>query len=319
MFEQDNLIIKVHGSDRFIAVREAFAIGKIKIEFRTYDKAKTQGSKVKQAIDIYMNVGKFTVLCEWLKSGRMFEMLKDAEKASALGAVNELISATNANVPKMLELYQVNSVDELPDAKLSQLKEQLLTKLVKQGGNRKTYDNRQPQPTFEHFGGKKEGSSVTSRILNVLSGSKYPVLFKASEGPGKEGSNGQFMPMYKSWDNSNSKTIQIPLSAESAVEMGIAGLRAVAIYDIWVANGTLEQNLARIHPSKDGEGQQGRQSYGRAYNSNGGGNGYANDGMYAPGDSGQMRSARAPYADNGAEYREMQPSGKQFGNRQVIW
>ena len=319
MFEKDNLIIKIHGQNKFIAVKEAFSIGKVKFEFVTYDKNKASGGKVNQSIDIYMDIDKFTVLCEYLKSGRIYGMLSDADRERDLAVINDLIGATKTEAPKLLDYFKAYSIEDMSDVKIRDLKAMLIKKFAKQGGNTRMYENRQASPVFEDFGGSKRDGKVTSRVMHVLGGTKYPVLFKASEGPGREGQNHQYIPSYKEWNDSNSTKIQIPLSAESATAMGIAGLRAVSIYDIWVAEGTAEQNLERIRYSGDRDGaSRGRgQAGGYSQPQQGG---YAADNAFDSMPSAGEGAYQTPvYSDNDPGYESPRGGARQFGNRSVVW
>lgn len=331
MFKEDNLIIKIHGSDRFIAVREAFAIGKVKFEFRIYDKNKADGGKIKQSVDIYMDIDKFTVFCQYLKDGSMQEKLKEAERQLDLGIVNELINTTRPDMQKLLALYGTWSVSVMDALALKDLKDKLLRKLAKQGGDAKSYAGRTPASVFEDYGGRKVEGKVFSRVLNVTSGTKYPILLKASEGPGRSGNNGQIIPSYKEWNQGNSHVIQIPLSEESAVAMGIAGLRAIAVYDLWASSGQLEKRLERIHPKRNSSASQGG-TYPQDAGNIQGGSGYdagsrpsgyqagGASGLRTPLETGQFRSAKEPYAEGGATYREMQTSVKRTdGYRSVLF
>lgn len=205
MFEQDNQIIKLFGNNKLLSIKEAFSIGKVKFEFREFDKSRQSGEKTTGSVDIYMDIEKFTYFCEIFKSGRIYGFLRK---------------------------------------KSAEQQEQGL---------------KQAKPAFEDYGGKSDPQgNVLSRVMSVTSGDKYPIIIKAGEGPGKKGSNGQIIPDYASWSQKGSKSISIALSNEMAVEIGIAGMRALSIYDIWVANGTQKENLQRINPKKsDGAGQRG--------------------------------------------------------------
>ena len=120
--------------------------------------------------------------------------------------------------------------------------------------------SKQPKPAFEDYGGRSEANGkAQSRIFAITSGDRFPIIIKASEGPGRVGSNGQIIPSYKEWNPSNSKTTNFPLTDELAVAIGIAGRRSVDIYDKWLAAGVdvLKKNLDRIAPKQqEQKGQQ---------------------------------------------------------------
>lgn len=104
---------------------------------------------------------------------------------------------------------------------------------------------------YEHFGG-----TSTSKGLQIGAGNKG-MLITAQEGPGRKTQTGATIPDYGSWNEQNSKKITLALNDEIAVQLGMAGLRAISILDMWTAFGRADQNLDRINPKKEENDQSG--------------------------------------------------------------
>ena len=187
MFEKDNTVFKHYGNNKLMAIKlwsmdgQEGRITKFKFEFRTFDKSRQQGDKTTGSVDVYMDIEKFSYLCELLRTGRMWGLLANA------------------------------------------------------GG----------KPAFKHYAGTSDSKSI-----EISSGDKG-MLVTASEGPGIKGNNGQTIPDYKSWNQSNSRKISVVFTDEIAVEVGIAGMRAISYLDGWTIAGTAEANLARINPARE--------------------------------------------------------------------
>lgn len=93
-----------------------------------------------------------------------------------------------------------------------------------------------------------------AKRLRAYRGQKMPIILEASQGPGKKGNQGQTLPDdWQGRNKSNVKKALIGLNEEEAYKIGAAGLRAIAILDMWRAFGRDEENLALINVSKKKE------------------------------------------------------------------
>ena len=59
-----------------LEISEWFSEGKIRIGFRKYDESQSAGSKISTAIDFYMTVPEFELLCHNLLSGSISRMVE---------------------------------------------------------------------------------------------------------------------------------------------------------------------------------------------------------------------------------------------------
>ena len=118
---------------------------------------------------------------------------------------------------------------------------------------------------------KHHSGTDDAKRLRVYPGTKMPIILEAAQGPGVKGNNGQTLP--DNWDGANKPKVRktlIALSEEEAFKIGSAGLRAVAILDMWRAFGRDEENLALINVTKK------KTDYDKAAQGTQGGYGYTN-------------------------------------------
>ncbi|WCF11437.1 hypothetical protein NDS46_31255 (plasmid) [Paenibacillus thiaminolyticus] len=79
-------IIRLDGRDVFLEVlNNAFPIGKVRINFIEYDEKQQVGSRIKKNIPIYIDIEKFLVLAQDVKSGRMSALAKKAKEDMTKG------------------------------------------------------------------------------------------------------------------------------------------------------------------------------------------------------------------------------------------
>ncbi|WP_246277133.1 hypothetical protein [Neobacillus endophyticus] len=74
-------IIRVDGRNTFLEVlNSSFGIGKAQVNFIEYDLTAEKGSRIKQEINIYVNIDKFLLMCNDVLTGRMNQMGKMARE-----------------------------------------------------------------------------------------------------------------------------------------------------------------------------------------------------------------------------------------------
>lgn len=79
--KDEKQIIRLDGKNCFVEVMNfAFGIGKVQINFIEYDLSKNQGERVKQEVNIYIDIDKFLVLANDVLSGKIAK-LAEVEKA----------------------------------------------------------------------------------------------------------------------------------------------------------------------------------------------------------------------------------------------
>lgn len=145
---------------------------------------------------------------------------------------------------------------------------------------------------------KHHSGTSDAKRLRIYRGQKMPIILEAAQGPGIKGGNGQTLP--DDWDGKNKPSVKkalIGLNDEEAHKIGAAGLRAIAILDMWRAFGRDGENLALINVTKKKENSAG---------------GYANSGARSGSYQGAF-SQQGGYAAGGQNQRpQVQP------NQQVV-
>lgn len=201
MFEKNKetnkgTIIKVDGKDRFLDITQAFGLGKINMQFRTYDNNRASGDKITTAIDMYVNIEEFAYISYILKTSEIYELIKKREIEKERKALNY------------------------------------------------------PNPAYELFGGTVKNGNVISRHLTITKGEKKPVIVKVEERLGKKSHNGTIIPDF---NDKNPKIIILGLTLKQCTTIGLAGERAISIYDRWVADDVLDQKLDLLSYNRSSE------------------------------------------------------------------
>lgn len=97
------------------------------------------------------------------------------------------------------------------------------------------------EPAYKNLSGSGKDGKIVARALTIEKGSSADYIIKVVEGPGRKTDKGLI-----SFIGSNNQYLSIGLSKEDARKLGLAGKRAVSIYDRWVADRVLDQRLAEI-------------------------------------------------------------------------
>lgn len=105
------------------------------------------------------------------------------------------------------------------------------------------------QGGYRLYGGCSKDNQVTSRQL-VIEGNADKLYLKALQGPGKKGSTGSIMPLYKDNDTNIQKVV-IVLSPKDAKMLGQQSRRAIEYYHEWNRTGILEERIKQLQYSKD--------------------------------------------------------------------
>ena len=85
MFEKSRTIIRIDGRNNFLDLQEAFAIGKVCFQFRSYDATKAEGSRITSAIDCYMTLEEFSYFCQIMQTGRIGRLVQQEVAAAGNG------------------------------------------------------------------------------------------------------------------------------------------------------------------------------------------------------------------------------------------
>ena len=96
---------------------------------------------------------------------------------------------------------------------------------------------------YHNYGGNKKAQ--TSRQLKIELGSDNSLWMKALEGPAKMGEKGQIIPAYK--DNEATTKIAMKIDCETAMKIGLAGKRAIQVFDHWDADGVVKEKVSAFH------------------------------------------------------------------------
>ena len=100
------------------------------------------------------------------------------------------------------------------------------------------YGNPQKAPSsYEIFGGSTVNGECFSKRIKLEKGDTYPVILKGIISPGKKMSNGAIQPDYSR--AKETRYISIGLTAKQCMILGLAGERAISIYDKWTYEGTI--------------------------------------------------------------------------------
>lgn len=101
--KDEKQIIRLDGKNCFVeAMNYAFGIGKVQVNFIEYDLSKGQGERVKQEVNIYMDIDKFMVLANDVLSGKIAK-LSEVEKAKGNQYCNAIYTDMGGVSAKNLE------------------------------------------------------------------------------------------------------------------------------------------------------------------------------------------------------------------------
>lgn len=158
-------VIRLDGKEVFLEVlNTAFEIGKVMVNFVEYDKSQQSGSRIKKSIPIYIDVDKFLVLAQDVKSGRISALAKKAKEDMAKGGYKYA-----------KEIY--TDQGGVSARKLAEREE----KAKREGKNEK------------HV--RADGKSL-ARMFKITPGDKSPWILSAETGPGEESDTGLIVPKY---------------------------------------------------------------------------------------------------------------------------
>lgn len=163
MKKLNHQIIKFNGKNQLMEVlANCFSIGKVQIHFHKYDESKEKGQRVTSSVDIYTDIEEMLLLCNDILTGRIS---KELEVSKAKGKYPE---------PVWIDMGGVSA---------NKLEER--AKYCAAHGI-KPKESQHP---------RDDGKSL-SRVLKIVPGDKFPVLFVAESGAGEEAENGLIVPKY---------------------------------------------------------------------------------------------------------------------------
>lgn len=158
-------VIRLDGKGVFLEVlNTAFEIGKVMVNFVEYDEKQQAGSRIKKSIPIYIDVEKFLVLAQDVKSGRIPALAKQAKD-----------DMTKGGYKYAKEIY--TDQGGVSARKLAEREE----KAKREGKNDKFV--------------RPDGKSL-ARMFKITPGDKVPWILSAETGPGEESDTGLIVPKF---------------------------------------------------------------------------------------------------------------------------
>ena len=107
--ENPNQIIRKDAKSSFVEVlRGAYAIGKVQMNFISYDSSQQQGSRQKGMVSIYFSIPAFLRVSHDILSGKIYKRLQDG-KGTANGNINLSMGGTKNNGAVMARTLNVFS------------------------------------------------------------------------------------------------------------------------------------------------------------------------------------------------------------------
>lgn len=194
----------------------------------------------------------------------------EISQAFGIGKIKFAFRVYNENNPKGSRiLQQIDCYMDIDDAVdfANQCTNQLIFKYAKANEKARAAGNYAfAKPCFESFSGTKKGGpdkdKVIARRLQIIRknpddqyAKKMPYTMRVLETPGNVTNTGAITPVQNA-PKEESQYIAIGLTGPDIIRIGLQITRACNIYDIWVANGTLQENLNRIHENTPGMGSK---------------------------------------------------------------
>ena len=214
MFKDNLTIHRIDSRSGFVDINaSAFTLGegKVVFKFRQYNKNAQAGNKITAQTDIYMDIDEFDYFCSLMISKEILVPINNAKKK----AYNEAKAICGPDCPKdqIIEVAKQNFA--------------------------KVY----PQGYSALSGSAAKG---ISRCLSIEKNamSKYAATLRGMQGKGEVNETGLIVPKYKF--NEAEALINIPITEEDVVKIGLDGKRAIRYFDMWSAMGVLEQNVNRL-------------------------------------------------------------------------